>query len=71
MSMGKCERREGYIHCEVQGAIVNIREGLSDRKGRNVTSVEILPDDHYAGEPIWKTIPKIYNVRIVQLKKKR
>jgi hypothetical protein len=69
--MGTCEKREGYIHCEVQGAIVNIREGLQDVKGRAVTSVQIMPDDRYAGEPIWKVIPKVYNVRIVQTKKRR
>ena len=39
-------------------------------QGRKVTSVEILPDDRYAGERIWKTYPHVRNVRIVQLKKK-
>jgi len=68
--MGTCEKREGYIHCEVKGAIVNIREGLTDLKGRNVTSVSIVPDDRYAGEPIWKVVPQVYNIRIIQLKKK-
>lgn len=57
-------------HIEVEGAIVNIRTGLRDVKGRKVTSVEILPDDHYMGENIWKTYPHVRNVRIVQLKKK-
>lgn len=57
-------------HIEVEGAIVNIRTGLKDRQGRKVTSVEILPDDHYMGEQIWKTYPHVRNVRIVQLKKK-
>ena len=67
---GKCINRDDYIHCEVEGAIINIREGLHDTKGRSVTSVEILPDDHCAGEPIWKTVPKVRNVRLVQLKKR-
>ena len=67
--LGKCDNRGDYIHCEVEGAVINIREGLHDMAGRKVTSVEIIPDDHYAGEPIWKTIPKVRNVRIVQLKK--
>lgn len=66
---GKCEHREDYIHCEVEGAIINIREGLYDLKGRKVTSVSIVPDDRYAGEPIWKTIPHVHNIRVVQLKK--
>ena len=55
---------------EVEGAIVNITTGLKDIQGRKVTSVEILPDDHYSGERIWKTYPHVRNVRIVQLKKK-
>lgn len=59
------------LHCEVEGAIVNIREGLHDLKGRKVTSVEIIPDDRFAGEPIWKTVPKVRNVRLIQLKTKK
>lgn len=58
-------------HIEVEGAIVNIREGLVDRKGRKVTSIEILPDDHYSGERIWRVTPKVHNVRVIQLKKRR
>ncbi len=68
---GKCVNRDDYIHCEVEGAVINIREGLHDTKGRNVTSVEIIPDDHYAGEPIWKTVPRVHNVRLIQLKTRR
>lgn len=68
--IGKCYNRGNYLHCEVEGAIINIREGLHDTKGRAVTSVEIIPDDHYAGEPIWRTVPKVHNVRIIQLKKR-
>ena len=68
--MGTCEKREGYIHCEVQGAVINIREGLNNMAGQKVTAVEILPDDHYAGEKMWRVIPKIYNIRIVQMSKK-
>lgn len=56
-------------HIEVEGAIVNIRQGLRDKQGRKVTSIEILPDDHYTGEKIWKTYPHVRNVRVVQLKK--
>lgn len=56
-------------HIEVEGAIVNIRTGLHDRRGRKVTSVQIIPDDRYKGERIWRTIPRVHNVRIVQLKK--
>ena len=57
-------------HIEVEGCIINIREGLHDLKGRKVTSIEILPDDHYKGEPKWKLITGKHNQRVVQLKKK-
>ena len=53
-------------HIEAEGAVINIREGLSDRRGRRVTSIEILPDDHYSGERKWKVVPKVSNVRVVQ-----
>ena len=58
-------------HLEVEGAVINIRQGLRDTQGRKVTSVEIIPDDHYMGEKIWKTYPHVRNVRIVELKKIR
>lgn len=54
-------------HIEVKGCIVNIREGLTDSKGREVTSIEILPDDHYAGEKVWRLRGCINN-RVVKLK---
>ena len=56
-------------HIEVEGCIVNIYEGLYDMQGRKVTAIEILPDDHYAGECIWRLRGKRNN-RVVQLKKK-
>ena len=56
-------------HIEVEGCIVNILTGLRDRFGRRVTSISILPDDHYAGENIWRLRGCINN-RVVQLKKK-
>jgi len=64
----------GYqgIHCEISGCIVNIREGLTDKQGRAVTSVEILCDD-YAGEATWKINgrKRYANVRVIRLKGKR
>lgn len=66
---GKCVNRDDYIHCEVEGAVINIKEGLHSMAGEKVTHVEILPDDHYAGERMWKVTPKVYNIRIVQMKK--
>lgn len=55
-------------HIEVEGCIVNIRTGLHDRQGRKVTSIEIIPDDRYAGERIWK-LYGTQNNRVVELKK--
>lgn len=56
-------------HIETEGCIVNIRTGLEDTKGRRVTSIEILPDDHFSGERIWHLIGSINN-RVVQLKRR-
>jgi hypothetical protein len=53
-------------HIEAAGCIVNIREGLHDRHGRAVTSIEILPDE-YVGEPRWRRFGPA-NTRVVQLK---
>jgi len=53
-------------HIEVEGCIVNIREGLHDTFGRKVTSIEIIPDDHYAGEPKWFVKPAVRNIRVIQ-----
>ena len=58
------------LHIEAEGCIVNIIEGIHDIKGRAVTAIEILPDNHYAGERIWITQPKYSNIRVIQLKKK-
>jgi hypothetical protein len=55
-------------HIEAEGCIINIREGLQDVKGRKVTSIEILPDDHFVGENKWKLYGTINN-RVVQLQK--
>ena len=55
------------LHIEADGCIVNIYEGLYDRSNRPVTAIEILPDDHYAGELKWKLFGHINN-RVVQLK---
>ena len=61
--------RKNFKHIEVEGCIVNIRTNLEDVYGRKVTSIEILPDNHYAGEKIWRLRGSINN-RVIQLKKK-
>lgn len=41
--------RDRMLHVETEGGIVNITVGLTDREGRPVTSVEVIPDS-YVGE---------------------
>ena len=39
----------GYnvLHCEVEGAIVNIRVGLRNTRGLAVTHVSVIPDPEW------------------------
>jgi len=37
--------RDKLLHIETEGCIVNIRLGLHNIQGEEVTSVEILPDE--------------------------
>jgi hypothetical protein len=63
---------ENYMklkHIEVEGCIINIRTNLIDRLGRKVTSIEILPDDHFSGERVWRLFGSVNN-RVVQLKRR-
>jgi len=60
------DRGKGW-HIEARGCVVNIREELHDSKGREVTAIEILPDDHYNGELKWKLLGCVNN-RVVKLK---
>ena len=53
-------------HFEVEGAIINVREGLLDRFGRTVTEISIIPKK-YIDEPVWHLLGYAYN-RVVQLK---
>jgi len=55
--------RDNLLHIETEGGIVNIRTGLTDVNGRQVTSVEIVPDE-FVGEE-W-TIDGPRNVRLVE-----
>lgn len=54
-------------HLEVEGAIINISEGLVDRHFRKITSVIIIPDDQVPGQPVWRLLGYSNN-RVVQLK---
>ena len=50
-------------HLEVEGCIVNIREGLHNLEGQKVTSIEIIPDAY--GENIWK-LDGCHNSRVIK-----
>jgi hypothetical protein len=64
----KLRSNQKELHIEAEGCVINIREGLTDLKEREVTSIEILPDNHCCGERIWKLIGSVNN-RIIKLKK--
>lgn len=42
-------RSDDLLHVETDGCIVNIRVGLTDNEGRQVTNVTVLPDDETRG----------------------
>ena len=60
----KRNHENNLLHIETDFCIVNIRIGLTDSNGNNVTSVEIIPDD-YSGEPK-VTVEGSRNVRVIQ-----
>lgn len=61
--------REKLLHIETDGAVVNIRVGLQDREGREVTSIEILPDDESRGGDgegrVWD-LDGPHNIRLIR-----
>jgi hypothetical protein len=45
-------RSDNLLHIEIPGAVVNIRVNLHDHEGREVTRIDILPDnEHRGGDP--------------------
>lgn len=61
--------RSKVLHVEAPGCIINIRTGLSDHAGREVTAIEILSDDQdrggewcFADGPMYRSM----NVRLVK-----
>lgn len=52
------------LHIETEGCIVNIRIGLTNSEGKNVTSVEILPDQIEKND-YWDLVGTINN-RIIK-----
>lgn len=65
--------RDNLLHIETDGAIVNIRIGLTDSQGRRVTSVEIIPaDDARGGDGLggfWD-LDGVFNNRLIRRKGK-
>lgn len=55
---------------EANNCLIVIKENLTDTNGRNVTSVQIIPDN-YAGEAKNIRIGARPNVRVITLKKKK
>lgn len=60
-------RSGNLLHVETDGCIVNIRVGLHDADGRQVTSVEILADN-YAEEGGRWALDGYVNNRVIQLR---
>tara|TARA_R100001082_G_scaffold30763_1_gene15464 strand:- start:1124 stop:1333 length:210 start_codon:yes stop_codon:yes gene_type:complete len=55
------------LHIETPLGIINIRVGLTDRLGRSVDSIEVIPSN-YAGQNKVKR-SGLSNTRLIKLKK--
>jgi hypothetical protein len=49
IGFGRNNRSGNLLHIEIPGAIVNIYVNLHDNQGREVTLVDILPDNEHRG----------------------
>jgi hypothetical protein len=59
------------VHVEAPGCVINIRVGLADEKGREVTSVEVLADgERFAGES-WRIVGSKSTARVVRVRKEK
>lgn len=65
--------KDDLLHIETEGGIINVRVGLSDSKGRPITSIEILPDRQLGDE--WKFADKrkaqAMNIRLTPARQPR
>jgi hypothetical protein len=65
--------KDDVLHIETEGGIINVHVGLHDDKGRDITAIEILPDQ-YSGES-WKFADKpkakSANIRLTPVVNKR
>jgi len=57
--------RDKLLHIETEGGIINIRVGLQNTEGQEVTSIEILADESDG----WKNFDGTVNNRIIKIKK--
>ena len=51
------------LHIEAEGCIVNVYEGLKNAEGKEVTAIEILPDNCVGEE--WEVVGDT-NIRIIK-----
>jgi len=63
--MKMTEMKNGTIHLEVKGCVVNIKENLYDEHNRECTVVSIIPDNYMPDEKIWLLKGHAHN-RIIQ-----
>lgn len=68
--MKSYKHNKNTIKVETDNALIVIQGNLTDLKGRNVTSVRIIPDN-YAGENPSVRIGGCSNIRVVTLKHKK
>lgn len=55
--------KERLLHVEAEGCIVNIRVGMHDPEGREVTVVEVIPNDYPTRNDTWGAILPMADTR--------
>jgi hypothetical protein len=60
------KREKNEVHIEVTNGVINITEKLMDRFGREVTSIEVIPDQHKGENKVKRS--GICNTRLITLK---
>jgi hypothetical protein len=60
-------RSDDLLHIETDGCVVNIRVGLSDTDGHQVTNVQILPEDETRGGDADGRIWRQDGARVIRL----
>lgn len=59
------------LRVETDLGIINIYIGLRDTKGNSVESIEVLPDNRFAGEIPVRTVPRSNRyIRMIRREKK-